>query len=372
KETGAEVVIRDGTAAEINAAVKQLFPDLKVAAIETDPIKALAKNVNDIANRLGELSRFNKYVDMGVAERLSDDAAADMSDFARFNENLPEDQITGSLLQENAALAREVEAAFDEDVFADAAKQGWFGERAAERVREGWQRIDDGLTSQGIVAPPEMRKAFQRVDTGLRDGTWQKLFDGFNKVFKTYATLSPGFHVRNAMSATFMNMADGVSVRNSLDGGRMFMEFRKDPQTWLKNASTEERQALDAVFASGAGGAWETAETGLAGVERVWGAVGNNPLTRASRRAGEVVEGVVRAGAALDAIRKGLSFDEAVQRVTRLHFNYGNVSKLDRSMKMVIPFWTFMSRNLPLQLQQMAMRPAAYSIEANLRDNLDQ
>ena len=39
-----------------------------------------------------------------------------------------------------------------------------------------------------------------------------RTFNAFTNLFKTYATLSPGFHVRNALSAIFMNTSDGVPL----------------------------------------------------------------------------------------------------------------------------------------------------------------
>src|SRR5690606_30257007 len=47
--------------------------------------------------------------------------------------------------------------------------------------------------------------------------------------------------------------------------------------------------------------------------------------------------------------------------IARTHFDYADISDLDRQMKRVIPFWMFMSRNLPLQMQQMVMRPRWYA-----------
>jgi hypothetical protein len=67
-------------------------------------------------------------------------------------------------------------------------------------------------------------------------------------------------------------------------------------------------------------------------------------------------------GMALDTIRAGGSVNEAVARITRVHFNYSQVSSLDEKARKVIPFWTFMSRNIPLQVQQMWTKPRAYQI----------
>jgi hypothetical protein len=46
--------------------------------------------------------------------------------------------------------------------------------------------------------------------------------------------------------------------------------------------------------------------------------------------------------------------------VIRLHFNYSDMSSADRVARQVFPFWTFMSRNLPLQFTQIWSKPRSY------------
>lgn len=55
-----------------------------------------------------------------------------------------------------------------------------------------------------------------------------------------------------------------------------------------------------------------------------------------------------------------MNFDEAVARIRRVHFDYTDLSAFDEKMKKVIPFWIWTSRNIPLQVSQMATRPKAY------------
>jgi len=48
-------------------------------------------------------------------------------------------------------------------------------------------------------------------------------------------------------------------------------------------------------------------------------------------------------------------------RVARVQFDYTQLSKLDEAMKLIIPFWVFASRNVPLQIVQQVARPSLYS-----------
>lgn len=52
---------------------------------------------------------------------------------------------------------------------------------------------------------------------------------------------------------------------------------------------------------------------------------------------------------------------QSVSRIKRIHFDYSELSRFDKKMKAVIPFWIFMSRNLPLQMQQMMLKPRVYA-----------
>ena len=97
-----------------------------------------------------------------------------------------------------------------------------------------------------------------------------------------------------------------------------------------------------------------------------------NRATKWSQRMGQDwVEGPVRLGMALDTMSKysGREWasvvddatNEALNRITRIHFDYGQVSEFDEAARRLIPFWTFMSRNLPLQISQMWTKPRAYN-----------
>ena len=131
---------------------------------------------------------------------------------------------------------------------------------------------------------------------------------------------------------------------------------------------------VEAVYASGAGGQFSAAELGT----RAFGEgkrrgewLTENRLTKYSKNVGERVEGGVRAGLALRSLNAGESMTDAITRIRRVHFDYSEVNELDKSMQRLIPFWTFMSRNLPLQIQQMWLKPRAYAQYNSIKRNFD-
>jgi hypothetical protein len=203
-----------------------------------------------------------------------------------------------------------------------------------------------------------------------------------NKYFKNFAVLSPGFHVRNGMSAIFMNIADGVPIGTTRRGIGLWKEFSKASKDgsdlaggmkFLDGLPPAERQAFGSVFGSGAGGRFT--ESGL-----VDGGVGigvsqkltENRVNRKSQDAGAFVEGAVRMGVAIDTIQNGGSVAQAVSRITRLHFDYSETSTFDDKAKQAMPFWSFFSRNIPLQTMQVWSRPGAYLAYEKIKNNFGQ
>jgi hypothetical protein len=72
-----------------------------------------------------------------------------------------------------------------------------------------------------------------------------------------------------------------------------------------------------------------------------------------------------------DGVKKGLNAQEAAARTKKFLIDYNDLSKLDATMKQIIPFWMFMSHNLPLQMQIMWTNPKAYAWYNSARRNLE-
>ena len=231
------------------------------------------------------------------------------------------------------------------------------------------------LAKGDIIVQADLHKMFTNLYDNTKDRVlFGRTLNAFTNLFKTYATLSPGFHVRNALSAIFMNATDGVGLGTQLSAARIWREYMgvEDSEKWLAEVKSlhgfsgdQIRDAMAVVHGTGAGGRFTEAGFAEAMDEggRIASAVGRlqrNKLTRFSQRVGERVEGSVRMAMALDSMRMGDDVESAIQRVNRIHFDYGEISKLDENMKRVIPFWTFMSRNMPMQVSQMWTHPRVY------------
>jgi len=276
-------------------------------------------------------------------------------------------------------VAREVPEDFtfteeDLDDFLKETKSGKYDKSLERELKKGFEVMGKQLLAggEGVVVRAQLANAMKNVQQSMAKNWFWRGTDAYTQFFKQYATMSPGFHLRNGMSAAFMNFADGVTLSAQIDGIRNWSKYLDDPAGYIESVPLPKRQqmadALDAVYGAGGGAGQYSADELVQHGARVndwW-------LPRASRWAGAQVEGVARMGMAIDTLQKGGSVAEATARIARIHFDYSELSKLDRTMKRIIPFWTFMSRNLPLQTQQMWMKPRLYQQYQSLVRNMGQ
>ena len=249
-----------------------------------------------------------------------------------------------------------------------------------KRTLEGWEAIE-GL---GVQIPQEVldvwRPNIAKMLAKQNRGTTMAALDYLNKVFKTYAIGTVGFVIRNLYSAMFMNAVAGVDPQTMLKGYKAAHYYNKyGADRWLDELGVtglerqQYEQAMLAVEASGRRGFFsDLSEPVLKGTrrERAADKVLNNFYTRAVRGANSRVEDAVRFPVALKAIEQGDDYVGAAQQVTRYHFDYSDLSRVDETMLKFIPFWIWTTRNIPNQLANQFMRPKVYSLWENLQESL--
>ena len=244
------------------------------------------------------------------------------------------------------------------------ADAGMFG-TLIDATEKGWSEVY-GL---GVQMPDEVLSMWKPNLEKLRKVANQNIFKrGFKEAmnfFKTYATSSVGFFTRNGLSATFMNHVAGVDAEHTVMGFRAAMAIGNGPEAWTKFLSQ-----LPADKAAIYEAAWRATEATGHGVSDEmrglvirgsWGErVTNNAYTRFFQNKNNFVERAVRMPMAIDSLTKGQTYDQAVARISRYHFDYSNTTGMDEFAKSVIPFWTWTSRNVPLQIVEQWTHPQAY------------
>lgn len=260
--------------------------------------------------------------------------------------------------------------------------------------------------------------------------TW----DAFTQSIKSWYTATPGFHVRNGLSNWFMMtaggakqayMREGITVSNNwnkflkeearqaaergdafiFDNEQLINKFIKGSNPELPNYNkysglvpkNQRYAAQEALRTSGGAGFGDleevfskvTGKVGATGKEAT--GVINVPFTNkgievpglkktseiigsvptGSRKVGNAIEDHSRFIFTFDGIRQGLDPQEAVQRTSKFLIDYSDLSKLDEFAKRFIPFWMFMSRNLPTQLINMYTSPGLYQKYNAFRRNIE-
>jgi hypothetical protein len=246
--------------------------------------------------------------------------------------------------------------------------------KLVDDIYDGWT----ALRGTGVQIPEEfdalIRPNIDRLKTAAGRNEWIRAYQTYNQIFKTYATMTPGFIVRNAMSATFMNKVAGVSNKAISDGTKAVTAYHRfGPNKWLDElgiTDVAEREMYESAMRSVMAGGRGIQNDFNSPVVRdgAVGKVASNWATKKFMKANEITEDALRLPVALDTLRKGGTFDEAVYRITRYHFDYTDLSKFDETMKNFIPFWIWTTRNLPLQITEQLMRPSAYNAYNNIKE----
>lgn len=266
-------------------------------------------------------------------------------------------------------------------------------EKVIKPFSKEWKKYaDELLETQGLVSAKGSRlnmpsyginkdtadliKNLQRFDDNAMARELGRFIGQYTGFFKAYATLTPGFHVRNAISNTFQMFAAGAEVKNMFEGMKMYRSFGEHlksggtMESWLKTlpevARPQARIAAEVTLGLSGGNVEDAFREFLTLKTNV---LTDNPLTRASRNFGGRIEGSARFTLAWDSVAKGDDFNGAWNRTKKFLFDYNDPTILDDTVRNIIPFWTWMSRNLPLQLTNQWANPRPYLIYKHFATN---
>lgn len=211
-------------------------------------------------------------------------------------------------------------------------------------------------------------------------------------VWKTMAVARPGFSNRNYWGGLAANLAYGVGVGMHKEMAGEARAYLDDPETYLRNATPRQQaiaREINALGYDAAAGGLQVSGRGVNLTE-----VGNsrtyydvNKFRKVGSKAQQAIElGVhvpgtknlnfnptawpraavggrnsirvpvelnLRLAAVVKFLDDGMSPEAARSLMEHIHFDYADLSKLDRSAKTIYPFWTWRSRNLPNQIENV-------------------
>jgi hypothetical protein len=245
-------------------------------------------------------------------------------------------------------------------------------------LEDGWRNLNAQFPN--IQVTSEFKEIWEKARY-FEDPKFVKMLTnhigGFTKFHKAYATLTPGFHVRNMIGNTFQYVLAGGKIENLKPATKIHFDWLaayKRGDSWKQFLTTLDPAdaaaatvARNAMLGSGGGIYGDVFHEVIKGNK-----IYDNRLTRFSKKYGQMSDNMSRFVLGFDSAKQGMDSNMATARVRKFYFDYEDLSKLDRTMKQFVPFWIWTSRNLPLQLENMWLNPKPYllynSFVRNIRD----
>jgi hypothetical protein len=245
-------------------------------------------------------------------------------------------------------------------------------------LKAGWQQLDQKYFP-GLQASPEFKQLWDAA-TRIEDPEFvRKLayyIGPYTKFFKAYATLSPGFHVRNAISNAMQLVLADADVDNMIKATPYYFKWLKAQKagvSWddfLKTVEPEMVKPLNVArkgALGGGGGIFSETFKEATGGSRIY----DNWLIRKNQAIGQASDNYSRFVLAFDSAMKGGDAGLAQARVKRFFFDYEDLSSVDKVMRQIIPFWLFYSRNMSTQITNMWLNPKPYLIYNSFKRNFE-
>lgn len=376
----------------LNATLSTAFTPAKLKQWEPEQVIKIRDSVDSLAKRFDG--------DKLLAQEFKDEVLAIDEAVSAINRGIVKGDITGEM---GALLNNEIEAHalalrnqidnIDGKIKTTDPKK-W--KTISQVVEDGFGVLNPEKITN-VQARQEVLDMFQNVkklDNPKFAEATEKLLGDYNTFFKSWVTATPGFHIRNSIQNTFQMIAAGVNPANGGEAVKIYGRFlgsELTPEQYVKSlklAPKREKALIEAFSSITPGQYGEVLQEGGTGTAGVFGrtATGDIPLLnrvgvqtpeslrkgarvtsevlgalpRWSRKLGSNIEDVQRFAFTYDGLMKGLGIDEAAARTTKFLFDYTDLSKADRVLKQVIPFWMWTSRNVPLQFENMLMNPKVY------------
>ena len=219
------------------------------------------------------------------------------------------------------------------------------------------------------------------------------LYDKFLKSWKAANTLvAPSFHVQNTASNAFQSFlsigGDALNPKSiklaknilSTNDPYQTVKISGKKYTYQKlNRLAKKYGVIDENFAAYDFGKdkptrWELGQRNadlqkLSDVKwkdsPIWDSV-----LQTSTVVGSNIESIQRMNLWIGRLKKGDDFEEATRKVDQFLFDYSDLTDFEQNiMKRVIPFYTFMRKNIPMELEAMLNTP---SIFRNINYGIDE
>jgi hypothetical protein len=208
------------------------------------------------------------------------------------------------------------------------------------KVLEGLKKTDEIFTNEGM-------NKFARHLSAISD-VWRPLV--------TY--YKPTHFINNFIGNAINNMAAGVHAKDYIASGKLIMGWRNGTLTKAQMdimhlAYKKNTISGGFLFDSMPNHHFETPTW----LEKTAKVVGDNKHIKKIRTAGEFFDDYTRLANFVNGLDKFGDATKAATQVREYLFNYNELSKSDRAMRTIVPFWNWTKRNIPLQMKLLMENP---------------
>jgi hypothetical protein len=256
-------------------------------------------------------------------------------------------------------------------------------------LEDGWQYLSRGVNGAdgikgahgiypGLAGSPEFVALWNQAKR-FEDPEYlrqmHKYVGSYTKFFKAYATMTPGFHVRNGLANAVKLVFMGAEWKNMMEATPLYLDWMKASRAgsqfddWVLTKPLDIQESLriarKSMFGSG-GGIFTVDFKDAVGGSRLW----DNKLVRFNAKWGQESDNYSRFVLGYDSARSGMDVGMAQARTKRAFFDYEDLSQVDEVMRQIVPFWLWTSRNLIFELQNQWLNPKPYQIYASIMRNM--
>jgi hypothetical protein len=209
------------------------------------------------------------------------------------------------------------------------------------QVLDGMKRVDDIFTSQGM-------NKFVRHMTAIADA-WRPLV--------TY--YKPSHYINNFIGNVINNLAAGVKASDYRAAGKLLKGYKDGKLTDSQMKIIEAAYKHNVISGGFLHDSQKTFSHELPSkLEKFAEKVANNKAIKAVRHTvGEKVDDLSRLANFINGYEKYGDTAKAAKQVQTYLFNYNELTNADRAMRVLVPFWNWTKRNVPLQMKLLMENP---------------
>lgn len=230
---------------------------------------------------------------------------------------------------------------------------------------------------------PDVMKGLERVDELFTDegmNRFMRTLGGVSSIFRTVTTtFLPSHYINNWLGNLFINEAAGVSIKEYNRSIKLLKKYHSG-----KDLNEAEQKIIDAAFKNNViNGGYnldtDTFKTVTRGkdvgktltkvADKLEGfneKILNTKVGQKMKHGGEFIDDTARLANFLNGLDKhNGNVKLATGQVRKYLFNYAENTNADRHMRAIVPFWNWIKRNVPLQINQVIENPKYFqTIEA--------